>query len=332
MHAARKRVTIADVARAAGVSPATVSYVLNDAPNQKISARTRERVHAAVTTLGYTRSAAARALSTGRSDTVLLILPDWPIGPLIAELIESLTDELGKHGLSLITRRELPEWTVATLWRELVPAAVVFFGEVDVTESRAMRDAGVYVTGMSSSASDEDDFLLVSNEEIGRIQASHLAAAGHRRLGFAAPTDPRLQQMAGRRLDGVRRACLELGLDEPEVRPVALDSESASVAAAAWRSMDPPVTAVCAFNDEVAFALLHGMRSIGLSAPGDLALVGVDDIPTARFADPPLTTVGRDIPAISAHVSHMVSHGIAGKRPARPPVPDFATLVVRDSA
>jgi DNA-binding LacI/PurR family transcriptional regulator len=331
MPAASKRVTIADVARAAGVSSATVSYVLNDAPHQKISERTRERVHAAVSTLGYTRSAAARALSTGRSDTVLLILPDWPIGPLIAELIESLTDELGKHGLSLITRRELPEWTVAMLWRELAPAAVVFFGEVDLAERQAMRDAGIYVTGMSSSASGDDDFLLVSNEEIGRIQATHLAAAGHRRLGYAAPTDPRLQQMAGRRLDGVRRACLELGLDEPDVQPAALDFASAVAAAAAWRSMDPPVTAVCAFNDEVAFALLHGMRSIGLSAPDDLALVGVDDIPTARFAAPPLTTVGRDIPAISAHVAHMVSHGIAGKRPSRPPVQDFATLVVRDS-
>jgi DNA-binding LacI/PurR family transcriptional regulator len=74
------------------------------------------------------------------------------------------------------------------------------------------------------------------------------------------------------------------------------------------------------------------MRAIGLTAPDDLALVGVDDIPTARFADPPLTTVGQDIPAITAYVARMVTHGIAGKRPPRRPRTEFFTLIVRDSA
>jgi DNA-binding LacI/PurR family transcriptional regulator len=76
-----RRVTSADVARVAGVSRATVSYVLNDTPHQTISAATRTRVFEAASSLGYAPSAAARALRTGRSDVVLCLLPDWPIGP-----------------------------------------------------------------------------------------------------------------------------------------------------------------------------------------------------------------------------------------------------------
>ncbi|NTW41626.1 MAG: LacI family transcriptional regulator, partial [Cellulomonadaceae bacterium] len=100
-----RAVTAKDVAVAAGVSQATVSYVINDHPGQKISPQTRERVLAAVARLGYTPSAAARALRKGSTDIVLLVLPDVPFGPLIAHIIEQLTDELEPHGLTTITRR-----------------------------------------------------------------------------------------------------------------------------------------------------------------------------------------------------------------------------------
>ncbi len=134
------------------------------------------------------------------------------------------------------------------------------------------------------------------------------------------------------RLAGVRAASLELGLNEPVVHPVALDVDSAASAASAWRGANGPVTAVCAYNDEVAFALLAGMRRLGLVAPDDLAVIGADNIPTAPFASPPLTTVDQDIATISRHLSRLVTHGIGGKRPPRPPRTGVITLVVRDSA
>src|SRR3954447_18722682 len=83
-----RRPTGADVARQAGLSRATVSYVLNDTAHQPIPERTRQRVLAAAAELGYTPSAAARTLSSGRSDLVLLLLPDWPIGPTVGQLLE----------------------------------------------------------------------------------------------------------------------------------------------------------------------------------------------------------------------------------------------------
>lgn len=317
-----KRVTIADVAKAAGVSAATVSYVLNEAPNQTIPEPTRQRVHSAVAALGYTRSAAARALSTGRSDAVLLVLPPWPIGPLIAGVIENLTAELGAQGLSLVVRPELPDRTVAQLWRELAPIAVVYFGEVDHAERAAMREAGVYVASITGrgpgDADSGGDGVVVSNVEIGRLQAAHLIGAGHRRLGYALPGDPRVQDLAAQRLDGVTAACVAAGLDPPVTggRP-------------AWRAAG--VTAVCAYNDEVAFALLHEMRAAGHTAPDDLAVVGADDIPTAPYALPPLTTVRQDVPEITARVADLVIHGVTGRsRPVRPPA-QLLSVVVRQS-
>src|SRR6185312_9765886 len=86
-----RRVTSADVARLAGVSRATVSYVLNETPGQTISISTRGRVLDAAARLGYAPSAAARTLRTGRSDVVLCLLPDWPIGPEVGSMLGNLS-------------------------------------------------------------------------------------------------------------------------------------------------------------------------------------------------------------------------------------------------
>jgi DNA-binding LacI/PurR family transcriptional regulator len=97
-----RRVTSADVARMAGVSRATVSYVLNDTPHQTISADTRDRVLHAAAELGYAPSAAARTLRTGRSDVVLCLLPDWPIGQEVGALLTNLSGALAGHGLTFV--------------------------------------------------------------------------------------------------------------------------------------------------------------------------------------------------------------------------------------
>ena len=97
-----RRITSADVARLAGVSRATVSYVLNDTPRQSISADTRNRVLDAAATLGYAPSAAARALRTGRSDVVLCLLPDWPIGSEVGSLLGFVSTALAREGLTFV--------------------------------------------------------------------------------------------------------------------------------------------------------------------------------------------------------------------------------------
>src|SRR3954447_15341675 len=142
--AARRRPTSADVAREAGLSRATVSYVLNDTPHQTIPEGTRRRVLEAAARLGYAPSAAARALRTGRSDVVLCLLPDWPIGTEVGSMLGNLSTALARQGLTFVVapgnREDRP---ISDLWKAITPAAVIVFTDFSDDEMAAMRSAGV---------------------------------------------------------------------------------------------------------------------------------------------------------------------------------------------
>ena len=327
-----RRITSADVAREAGVSRATVSYVLNDVPHQKIAEPTRRRILEAAARLGYAPSAAARALRSGRSDLVLCLLPDWPIGPTVGDMLQQLSAALADEGLTLLAHPHAGDTRpIAELWKAVTPAAVVTFENFDEQEQAAMRAAGVElaVALFAKAGQGRLDFGI-PQQRSGRVQAEHLAATGHRRLGYAYPDDERLRVFAEPRLDGVRMACADLGLDQPLVLPVPLDPGPAADAVRAWR--DAGVTGVCAYNDEIALAVLAGLRELGLTAPGDLALVGVDDIPAARLASPPLTTVTSGQGVVAQHLARAIVASLAGKPMPRRPGSDTVQLVRRASA
>src|SRR4051794_10846687 len=302
-----RRPTAADVARQAGVSRATVSYVLNDTPHQVIPEQTRRRVLDAAAELGYTPSAAARALSSGRSDVVLLLLPDWPIGPSVGSLLENLSTALAEHGYTFVAHPRSAGRPVTEVWKAITPAAVVTFEELDEMDAVRLRAAGVELAVALFGGRRGARAMDVPEQRTGRLQAEHLAATGHRRLGYACPDDPRVAVFAEPRLEGVRQACAELGLAEPLVLTVPLDAEGAAVAVAGWRAAQPPVTGVCAYNDEVAMAVLAGARREGLEVPRDLAVVGVDNIPAAAVASPGLTTVEADLEALAGHIAETIA-------------------------
>jgi DNA-binding LacI/PurR family transcriptional regulator len=326
------RVTAADVAREAGVSPTTVSYVLNNVPHQKIPDETRQRIHSAVARLGYKPSAAARALRRGRSDIVLLVIPDVPIGAAVAQIVERLTEALEPHGLTLVTRSER-HTPLAALWQELMPAAVVALIELNRDDRAAMTAAGIHVVGaLLRPDLDDSTTLSVPQHLIGRLQVEHLAATGHRHIGYAGPGDPRVRAFYDLRLDGARAACVDLGLDPPTGYEVPLDAAAAVTAVRAWREATPRVTAVCAYNDETAFALLAAARELGLAVPAELAVIGVDNIPLAPFAHPPLTTIDQNLGALTTHLAGMIVGGIAGAHTTRAPRSEALALVIRASA
>ena len=324
--------TSADVAREAGVSRATVSYVLNAVPHQKIPEATRQRILDAAARLRYAPSAAARTLRSGRSDIVLCLLPDWPIGPTVGDLLQQLSASLAAAGLTLLAhphaRGDRP---VGELWKAVNPAAVIAFEAFDEREQAAMRAAGVEVAVplFARTGTGRLDFGI-PQQRAGRLQAEHLAATGHRRLGYASPDDDRVRTFAEPRLDGVRQACTDLGLDHPLVLPVPLEPEAAADAVSAWR--DAGVTGVCAYNDDVALAVLAGLRLLRLAAPTDLAVVGVDDVPVAALAAPPLTTVRTDPGAVAEHLARTIVAALAGRPAPRRPGSDVVHLVRRQSA
>jgi DNA-binding LacI/PurR family transcriptional regulator len=329
-----RKVTGADVAREAGVSRATVTYVLNKTPHQKIAEPTRRRVLDAAERLGYSPSAAARALRNGgRSDIVLCLLPDWPLGPRVGGLLESMSVALAADGLTLLTHTATSaEQPISSLWKAITPAAVIAFESFDAKEAAAMRAAGIALAvGLHGGRGRGRGGFGSPDDRSGQVQAEHLASKGHRRLGYAYPDDPRLRTWADPRVDGVRRVCGDLGMEEPLVLTVPTEPEPAAEAIRSWRAAEPPVTGVCAYNDNTALAILAGLRLLGLRAPDDLAVVGMDDIPAARLVAPALTTVVIDQRTVADYLARTITAALAHQPAPRRPGSDIVHLVPRQS-
>lgn len=324
----RSRATSVDVAREAGVSRATVSYVLNDTPGQTIPDDTRARVHAAAKRLGYAPSAAARALRKGRSDVILYVFPEWPIGPAMGGLISALTSALAERKLTLLAYQHLPGAApLHDLWTSVSPAVVILSESPGCDEERSMRAAGIGVLHFVDKDPAKSGLLAASQLAVGAAQAHHLATRGHRRLGYAYPADSRLEAFAVPRLEGLRAACAELGLPEPDVRVV--DPEAPSLCVRSWAA--DGVTGVCAYNDEVAFAVLAGARALGVAVPADLAVIGVDDIPVARHSDPPLTTTVANLEGMAAYMADAVAAVLHGRPAPNDPAGGLVRVIARES-
>mgnify|MGYP000480616040 CR=1 FL=1 len=317
-------VTSADVARAAGVSRATVSYVLNDTPGSSISAATKEHVRATAARLGYAPSAAARALRRGRSDLVVCVLPDWTTGPVVDTLLDLLGDTLAARGLFLLVHHHRPTRPVTDLWKAVTPRAVVGLTEFPAADLRALAQAGIDVVGADAEHARLDAEL---QRDIARLQVGHLVDTGRRRVAVATTTDPRLTTFAEQRTAGVVDACADRGLPVPDVVPLPAD-RPATDAVRAWAAAD--VDAVACYNDEVAFAVLAGATSAGVAVPDDLAVIGVDDFPAAGLVTPGLTTIAQPVEAHARHLADSVVAALDGAPgPAWPADP--CRVVVRDT-
>ncbi|MHA7210873.1 LacI family DNA-binding transcriptional regulator [Arthrobacter sp. MDT1-65] len=311
-------ITSADVARESGVSRTTVSYVLTGRDGVSVSEATRRRVRETAARLGYAPSAAARALRTGHSDLVLCILPDWPVGPVIETLLDELADGLSGRGLSVLVYHGRGTRPLSDLWRAVTPRAVIGFAPFADEDLSAMRRAGIQVLGTLGEERQPDaDLPAESQLAIGALQVRHLTDRGHRRIGYAWPPDGRLGVFARDRLLGVRRTCADLELPAPVVLPVGLHVADAATAVRHWREQD--VTGVAAYNDDVALAVLAGVRAERLSCPDDCAVVGVDDVPAARLASPPLTTVSQSIEVQARYLAALVLADLDGvEKPSHP--------------
>jgi DNA-binding LacI/PurR family transcriptional regulator len=283
------RPTSADVAHRAGVSRATVSYVLNDTPHQSIPESTRARVLAAAADLDYTPHVAARALRAGESRLVLFINTGVPYGTNLAIMIDALASAVAASGRSLVLWQQHDPRGLASTLAHLEPALAITLGRID-DDQRALLARARVPTVEARVGRDAADV-----EAGAMLQVRHLAARGHRRLGYLTTTDPVLATFATPRLAGVRHACTELGLDPPPVVDLPrLDDIAVPDLAAAllnWTEQRDPVTAVACYNDVCAAACIAAAGQAGLAVPGDLAVIGMDDEPMGAFIRPALTTI-----------------------------------------
>ncbi|GAA1687378.1 LacI family DNA-binding transcriptional regulator [Microbacterium sediminicola] len=268
------RVTIRDVAQAAGVSAATVSFVLNDTPGQTLRPETRVRVRAAASELGYQPHRLARALREGSSRLVLLKVGALPAtGRSLPSLIAGMEAELHHHGYALVVSYGDPGRDTELL--EAVAPHTVLDLPAIYASPEATADGG-WAEGFAAHTAN---------------QLGHLIDRGHRSIAFVVPHDPATRGLARLR---VRFAQDVAAQRHAALRVVEL-SPSASVVEM-LRALRPaaqstPPTAVAAFDDDTAFAILSAMVDLGWRAPDDLAVIGFDEGPHAALWHPALTSV-----------------------------------------
>ncbi len=329
-----RMVTIKDVARAAGVSIATASRALND--SELVTEETRERVRAAAATLHYTPHTGARGLITRRTHTLGILLPEL-YGEFFSEIIRGIdqtAQAAGYHCLVSSARHAGPLLEAALRsMRGRVDGLILMSPEFTGELARRTLPHGFPVVLVHCPPSDlPHDNLMIANAEGAREMVRHLAGLGHRRIAIIKGAEGNFD--AAERLRGYREALAECGLAPDPAYEAEGDFSEESGAAAAHRlaALAERPTAIFAANDSMAIGALSALRDLDLDVPGDVALGGFDDIPTARFTSPSLTSVHVDISLLGARAAERLLaslHDPARHVPRREIL--STTLVIRES-
>ncbi|MER7732825.1 LacI family DNA-binding transcriptional regulator [Streptomyces erythrochromogenes] len=325
-------ITSADVARLAGVSRATVSFVLNDTQGHRVSATTRARVLDAAKQLGYVPHAAARSLRAGRSNLVLMPASISAAGRLVSDWVDDLHSELDRLGYTAVLHagRFTDPVDAARAWAELRPAAVVALDGDRFTARAAEVLTRAGVRGLLAFASHPVEGVHTigfDHTHIGATAAEHLIARGRTAIGVVMPQERGLGIMAQPRLAGAESVAAR---HPATVTPLELayTRESARDLARRWPGLG--LDSVFAYNDEYAALLLHAFRAEGISVPDEVAIVGCDDLVLSALQQPALTTVRLELPS-AARIAEAV-HELVETGTAAPVPPVEAVLVHRQTS
>ena len=290
--AGAQRITIADVAKHAGVSKTTVSHVLSG--NRPVASETRTRVESAIEELGYRPDGIARSLRTRRTHMVALIIPDItnPFYPILARGLEWAIDGAGYRAFICSSDGD-PDRELEFL-EEVCDRRVdgIVLDSFHLDSERVHAITGhVPVVWIGSTPASHPGFDSVRpDDEHGAFDATaHLIERGHRSI---AMIDGPVGSGTSRR-EGYLRALSHAGLEPVPSKPLRGDWTRETGRAALGELLDgsPAPTAVFCSNDRTAIGVLDAASERGLSVPDDLAVVGFDDIEEASMTTPPLTTV-----------------------------------------
>lgn len=300
------RPTSFDVAERAGVSQSTVSRALRSSPG--VNAETRARVAQAAAELGYVVDRHASSLRLKSSETIALVTICRPgedrsaINPFYFALLGSIAAATSARGFNLLVSFQESEANFrADFVRSGLADAMIVIG---TTSNRAAWDyfAAAQASGHDftcwGSPGGDFHWMRSDNEVGGRLAADHLVASGRRRLAFVGPQRSPQRQFDERR-DGFTAALAAQGLApilaEP---PTAEDRHAEGIAAArALLAAHPDIDGIFAASDMLALGVLQGIKDMGRSVPGDVALIGFDGIRAGTLADPALTTIEPDLDA-----------------------------------
>lgn len=326
-------VTIKDVAKAAGVSVASVSRALNG--HDSVTPETRQRIVEVATRLRYMPNNAARSLITQRTQTIGAVLPDLH-GEFFSELIRGMDAAARARGLHLLvssshgSASEVGE--VLRALRGRVDGVLIMSPHADAAMLADNLPAALPTVLMNTRLAG-NDYLSLSIDNHGGAYAmiEHLAQRGHRRIAFV--TGPQKNFDADERLRGYQDALKKLRPKQaPRILQGDFSEESGYRAGLEVRGFDPLPDAIFAANDMMAIGCLFALKELGLDVPGDIALAGFDDIPIARFVSPPLTTMRVRIADLGSQALERLAAAIEGKDQPRLARELECSLVVRRSS
>ncbi len=330
------KITITDIARQAGVSIATVSRVLNDRPgNIAISETTKARVLTAARALGYSINPFAAGLRTGRSGMIAAIVRDVS-DPYLTRVTQAVEKATWAADLNILighaqfddrrTKRHL-DFMLGGLFDGLLLIGSMADADdlIDSLTVRKLPTVGIAIGR-------QEGILSVEVDEVGAAATltRHVLSLGHSRLAFVGSLSLPGVDL---RLETVRRVIEHAGhsISVSNIVDIANDRGLAARAALKLMSEKVPPTAIICSSDNLALGVMAGVQALGFSVPGDISIVGFDDIPDATHSFPALTTMRQPVDAMARAAIEALAEMIDGAETPNP-APIGAQLVVRHSS
>jgi LacI family transcriptional regulator len=332
--------TISDVAALAGVNKTTVSVVLNgNRSGTRVSEATRVRIQHAASELGYQANAIARGLAEGRMYVIGVLFSGFEVELLSNYYVSGILQGVmwaastANYNVLLFSKsaRDV-EHSTSFVRDRRSDGFIVVDPDVDPSAVSALAMERVPLVALGSRSEVHGvPAVDVDNEAGARAAAEHLVGLGHRRIGHL--TGRVTHAASAERCQAYRQVLHSAGIDVPEeyVLETDFDKEQDYVQARRLLSLRNRPTAIFAANDLMAIAVMAAARDLGISVPGELSVVGFDDIAASELVTPPLTTVRQPLREIGDIAAHMLMRTIDGE--AIPPETKLVPpqLIVRGS-
>ncbi|MEZ4605779.1 MAG: LacI family DNA-binding transcriptional regulator [Deinococcales bacterium] len=336
----KKRVTRQAVAKYAGVSTATVSYVLNGLGDANhISAETQNRVREAISTLNYVRNVSARRLAMGKTHVISIVTDNksvnYPINATLHRIQQGVSEVCAKRGYhSMVHGVYDNHWNLIKEDLALshrVDGIIVINPPSEHQVIQELMEDNFPIVTLGSARAPHSYSVNIDNFNSARIATQHLIDKGHQRIAHISYSEPDLTDVV-ERMAGYQIAIKEANLEPYRlIRHAEYSFGSAFAIMNELLSLKDRPSAIFAGNDITAIGCMSAIRKRGFSIPEDIAIVGFDDIPISAYLSPPLTTIQLDGEKQGTLAANILLDLIESRTPEQKTILLESPLILRDS-
>ena len=335
-----KRVTSQDVANLAGVSRTTVSLVLNNVEGINITPETRQKVRDAAVQLGYVPNATAQALATQRAKAIGLVMTRSPhhiaSDTFLPQILGGLLDIIRQHKLRLLIEAvevEHQDRVYLELARaKHIDGMILLTPRIDDAGLKKLEEVEVPAVLMGKLTDSNHYSVDVDNRLAAKKAVQYLLELGHKQIACISNA-PASYSASPERVLGYKEALVEAGLisDDALIRYAEFDPESGFICMQSLMASREKFTAVFVASDNVAMGAKSALREADLRIPEEVSIIGFDDIPWAKYSDPPLTTIRLPAQKLASEACLMLLDLMQGSEPKEQHVVLDTELIVRKS-